>query len=116
MKLTRTLFQITFLLVMLVVFSNPLSADTGDGTQDNKLYIQPPVAPKSGPAHLSSGTVLALLKSGFVEGMVPILAVLLAGVVAWRMMTPRRVEYEIIEEPPVEIPPLRPSPDRVTRF
>lgn len=110
MKLIRTLFQVTVLLAMMVVFSQPVLAQT-----DNSFALPAP-ATDTPPAHLSASTLLAELGSGFIDGVITLLLVLLAGLTFWLAIPAPRIKREADEQPPVEVPPLRPVPQRVTKF
>jgi hypothetical protein len=110
MKFIRTLFQTTVLLAMMVVFSQPVLAQ-----MDNSFGLPAP-ATDTPPAHLSVLSLLAELGSGFIDGVLTLLVVLLAGLTFWLAIPARRIEKVADEQPPVEVPPLRPVPHRVTRF
>jgi hypothetical protein len=116
MKLIRIQFQIAVLLTLLVAFSHPLFADTGDATPADNPSAQSAPATQSTTAHLSTSTTLAEIESGFIEVIVPMLTILIAGPIVWRLIPPPRREKAAVDEPPVEIPPLRSSPYRVTKF
>ena len=61
--------------------------------------------------------LLANAESGFMEGVVPLVAILLAARGLSLAMTPASRDEDFIEEQPaVEIPPQRPQPTRVTSF
>jgi hypothetical protein len=112
MKLIRTLFQTTVLLAVMVVFSAPLPAQT------DYSFAQPASVTDSQPAHLPAATILAWLGSGLVDGMVILLLVFLVGLTFWLAVPTPRIEKEVGEQPPVEVqvPPLRPIPQRITMF
>jgi hypothetical protein len=118
MKLIRTLFQTTMLLLVLVVFSHPLRADTDSALlQAEKPFAQAAPATKGNPAHLSGSMMLAVIKTGFIGGVVPAVVLLLFGWVIWTVIDRPRTEMEVIKpSPPVVVPPLRTSPERVTKF
>ena len=117
MKFMRTLFQITVLLMMLAVFSHPLRADASDAPlkTDSPLAQSTP-ATKGYPAHLSTSRIIAGIKTGFIGGVVPVMALFLFGRALRLMAVRSRPEVEVAEEPLVVVPPLRTTPDRVTKF
>ena len=109
MKHIRTLFQATILLAVMVVFSLPVLAQT-----DNSFALPAPT--NAPPAHLSASIILAELGTGFIDGVLTLLLVLLAGLTFWLAIPAPRVKREADEQLPVEVPPLRPVPHRVTKF
>jgi hypothetical protein len=118
MKFMHTLlFQITVLLVSLVVFAHPLRANTRDAIQAETPHAKTVPLTKSNPSYQLVSTILAGVESGFVFVIAPLMATLLFGLAMWRVVPSRRSEpEEVIEEAPVELPPLREIPHPITRF
>ena len=110
MKLIRTLFQTTVFLLILVVFSHPVRALTDNSFLPPAAETDPP------PAHLTALTILAELGSGFIDGMVILLLVVLIGLTFWLAIPAPRTRSEASMQSPVEVPPLRVVRQRVTKF
>lgn len=61
--------------------------------------------------------ILPGLKSGLLGGKVFLAALLVLGRAIWLWLTTPQIKTEIVEEePPVDVPPLRPIPQRITVF
>jgi len=117
MKCVRTLlFQITVLVVSLMIMAHPLRADTDDTIQTDTPYAQAAPVTKSGPAHHSVSAILVGIESGFMAGVVPLVAAIMFGLAIWRVVPSRRPEPMVIEQAPVEVPPLRQIPYPITKF
>jgi len=117
MKLMRSLFQTVSLILISVVFFLPLRADTSKPTPAPSSATQSALTGKFKTAQHFFSTLLANAESGLLGGVVPVAAILLAARGLAVAMTPAPREEDMVEEqPPVEIPPLRPQPERVTSF
>jgi len=118
MKLMRTLFQTALLATMLVVFSHPLRAEGSDVPSTDSASVQTAPVSRAGPAHHLMASILSSVESGFMGDIVPIVAFLFFVRATVLAISPApRFKAEPIEtEPPVEIPPLRQLPQRITLF
>jgi len=117
MKLIRSLFQIAPLVLILVVFSHPLRAGTSNSIPAASPVAQSAHASKFKTVHHFFSILLDNAESGFMGGMVPLIALLFAARAISLALTPApQVEEAVEEQPPVEIPPLRPLPERITIF
>ena len=92
MKLIRILFQIAVLLVIPLVFSQSLWADTSDTLQKDTLFAQSAPSIKSHPAQRSASTILAGFETGFMDDVVPMVALFLFGRAVWMLIPFRRME------------------------
>jgi hypothetical protein len=115
MKLMRSLFQTVSLVITFVVLSQPLRADDSDPIKSDSPLVQPAPARQATPAHHKISMIFAMMESGFLGGVVPLAALLLAGR-AISLAIPERNEEKVVEHQPVEVPPLRQLPERITIF
>jgi hypothetical protein len=131
MKFMRILFHSAILAATLVIFSNPLRSDTADLNtiqvpKDLQATHSDPDPEAAGSAAStppeqphSSSRIIAELKTN-VFGDVAILAALfLFGRAIWLLLMPMRPKVQtplFVDDSPVEIPPLRPIPERITLF
>ncbi len=65
MKLIRSLFQILLLVVLLIVLSHPLRADTSGGKQGGSPAVQTAVTGKGKVMHHMFSILLTNAESGF---------------------------------------------------
>jgi len=113
MKFTRAFFPLALLLV---VFSHPLWADTSDTSLTDTSFVQAASANTSDAAYSSSGSILAGLESGFIGGIVPLVALLLLSLAVWLAVPVQRIEREALEQLPAEVPPLRTISPPIAKF
>ena len=117
MKLIRSLFQLIPLILLLAVFSHPLRAATSSPSPTDARVAPAASSGKLNTLHHVFSIVAANAESGFIGGMVPLIALLFAARAVSLAMTPAPKPEVIAEElPPVEIPPLRQLPERITIF
>ena len=115
MKLIRFLFQGVVLVTTVIVLSQPLRADAIAPIRSDLPLAQAIPIGKGIPGHHKLSMVLAMIESGFLGGVVPLTALLLAAR-AISLAIPPRPEEEEVEHQPVEVPPLRQLPERITIF
>jgi hypothetical protein len=117
MKLRRSLFQVVPLVLFLAIFSDPLRADMSSPVSTGAPLAHSATAGKFKTLHHMFLIVLDNAESGFMGGIVPVLALLFAArAISLALMPAPRVKVMVEEPPPVEIPPLRPLPERITLF
>jgi len=120
MLITKQIFpiiQIAAAAVFLVVLASPVRADDFGLDQpapQPPIQTESPFAPADASASAQTGR-LSWLKHELVNGITPMVAVIVIGAAFWPVV-PRRGEREELAARPAKIPPLRPRPSRIIRF
>jgi hypothetical protein len=113
MKLIRSLFQTVTTGAMVIALSQPIFAES----YIDNIQVDRSVSTTGHMTHLSASTILTGLGSGFVDGIITLVTMVVIGLAIWLVMPPAApMQADTGEQPLVEVPPLRPSPYRVTKF
>ena len=118
MKLMHSLFQAALLATLLLFLSHPLRAEASDTSPNGAASVQSAPVSHAGTSHHLMASILSHVESGFLGDIVPLVAFafFVRAVVLAISPAPRFKVAPIDTEPPVEIPPPRPMPQRITIF